>query len=78
MLFIIIAHLYKFIKNSILNLIYFAIDILALRTADPKPDDPVEHLRDYFGRYRDPMWDVVEQLTVENEKIRQDLPDLET
>lgn len=51
---------------------------MALRTADPKPEDPVEHLRDYFGRYRDPMWDVVEQLTAENAKLKtEDIPSLQ-
>eukprot|EP00347_Sterkiella_histriomuscorum_P004052 403361928 len=52
--------------------------LLALRTADPKPEDPVEHLRDYFGRYRDPMWDVVDQLTQENQQLKeQEIPQLE-
>jgi len=46
------------------------IDILALRSADPKPADPVQHLRDYFGEVRDPMWDVVDQLKAENSDIR--------
>jgi hypothetical protein len=42
---------------------------LAIRSADQWPSDPVEHLRDYFGRTRDPMWDVVDQLTQENQVI---------
>jgi hypothetical protein len=45
------------------------IDLLALRQSDPWPSDPVEHLRDYFGKARDPMWDVVESLEAENAQI---------
>ncbi|CDW73282.1 UNKNOWN [Stylonychia lemnae] len=51
--------------------------ILALRSADPKPSDPVQHLRDYFGEVRDPMWDEVDRLTAENGDIRDNqLPQL--
>ena len=38
------------------------IDLLAIRSSAPWPEDPVEHLRDYFGKTRDPMCDVVDQL----------------
>jgi hypothetical protein len=50
------------------NKIYLCLtlDLLAIRSAEPWPQDPVEHLRDYFGRTRDPMWDVVDQLKEEN------------
>ena len=39
---------------------YFTLDLLAIRSAEPWPEDPLEHLRDYFGRQRDPLWDLVE------------------
>jgi hypothetical protein len=51
-----VKYFYLFIKFLQFNV----IDLLALRQSSPWPEDPVEHLRDYFGRHRDPMWDVVE------------------
>lgn len=42
------------------SLIFLYLDLLAVRSSDPWPRDPVDHLRDYFGRTRDPMWDVVD------------------
>lgn len=52
-----------------------ALDILAVRQADPWPAEPVEHLRDYYGRTRDPMWDVVDSLKEENAVISdQEIP----
>jgi hypothetical protein len=55
---------------AIISDVNLFIDILALRSADPKPSDPVQHLRDYFGEVRDPMWDEVDRLTSENADIR--------
>ena len=46
-------------KDIVLSVVKY---LLTLRQSDPWPADPVEHLRDYFGRARDPMWDVVENL----------------
>ena len=68
------------IVKCILNLLFIhpsRIDLLAVRTQAPWPGDPLEHLRDYFGRQRDPMWDVVDQLNAENATIQQELPQLE-
>ena len=54
------------LSNVSVDLIISVIDLLAIRSSQPWPEDPLGHLRDYFGNYRDPMWDVVEQLKVEN------------
>eukprot|EP00744_Colponema_vietnamica_P011410 GILI01016047.1.p1 GENE.GILI01016047.1~~GILI01016047.1.p1 ORF type:complete len:220 (+),score=29.08 GILI01016047.1:81-740(+) len=40
--------------------------LLALKESPTPPENPNEYLLDFFGRYRDPMWDVVEQLQTEN------------
>ena len=53
------------------------IDILTVRTKEPWPQDPLVHLRDYYGQERSPMWDVVDQLNEENAKIKDELPSLE-
>ena len=55
-----------------MRLIY-NIDLLALRNAELKPNDPVNYLQDYFGKYRDPAWDEVDQRkkdTKKREKIK--------
>ena len=48
-----------------------------MRGKDPWPEDPLVHLRDYYGEERSPMWDVVDQLKEENEQIQGELPSLE-
>jgi len=30
------------------------------------PEDPLKYVHDYFGNYRDPMWDQVEDWKKEN------------
>ncbi|TNV76095.1 hypothetical protein FGO68_gene10224 [Halteria grandinella] len=48
--------------------------LLTVRGKDPLPQDPLVHLRDYFGEERSPMWDVVDQLKEENIQIQEELP----
>ena len=48
-----------------------------MRNTSPLPEDPVEHLRDYFGKHRDPTWDLVDLLTQENIEIEEAIPSLE-
>jgi len=40
------------------------------------PENPVEALKDYFGQYRDPMWDKLDEWKEENEQMKQKIPDL--
>ena len=42
------------------------VDLVAVRSQSQWPEDPQEHMRDYFGNYRSPEWDVMEQLGDEN------------
>ena len=35
--------------------------MLALRQQNPWPDNPIQYLHDYFGNYRDPSWDEIEE-----------------
>ncbi len=51
--------------------------MLAVRSKQPLPEDPLETLRDYFGQYRDPMWDVMDALKNDNAIMSENLPALE-
>ena len=51
--------------------------LLALRSCVKLPEDPQQHLVDFFGNYRDPMWDNMEDMRDENEEIESNLPGLE-
>jgi len=31
--------------------------LLSIREMETWPEDPLVYVRDYFGNYRDPMWD---------------------
>ena len=52
------------------------IDLLTIRSKENLPEDPLVHLRDYFGEERSPMWDVVDKLKAENVKIKGELPSM--
>ena len=39
--------------------------------------DPLVHLRDYYGEERSPQWDLVDQLKEENQRIVEELPEME-
>jgi len=56
----------------------FFLVLLALRNAENKPADPTVYLQEYFGKYRDPMWDELDRLREENKKIGEErLPALQ-
>lgn len=40
-----------------------------MRNSDNYPENPAEFIQDYFGRYRDPMWDHVEFMKSEIESL---------
>lgn len=46
-----------------------------MRSQKTWPEDPNKHLVDYFGQYRDPLWDRMEEWQEEMENIRNDIPD---
>ncbi len=48
--------------------------MLTIRSQDSLPQDPLVHLRDYYGQERSPMWDVVDQLKEDNERLAGELP----
>ena len=52
-------------------------DLVAMRQQNQWPEDPLTHLKDYFGNMRSPEWDVMDQLQEENELIREELPSLQ-
>ena len=54
------------------------LDLLAVRSQKAWPEDPQEHLVDFFGQYRDPMWDNMEDWKEEMENIRCEFPVLES
>lgn len=36
--------------------------LISLRNSDTFPENPSEFIQDYFGRYKDPLWDEVERM----------------
>ena len=52
--------------------------LLAMRTQKQQPEDPMKFMTDFFGNYKDPMWDKMDEWRDENEQIRTtDLPELQ-
>lgn len=47
-----------------------SIDLLSVRSQKQWPEDPHKHLVDFFGNYKDPMWDRMDEWREENEDIR--------
>ena len=45
--------------------------ILSIRSQKNWPEDPHKHMTDFFGNYKDPMWDKMDEWREENEDIRQ-------
>eukprot|EP00826_Nyctotherus_ovalis_P037181 TRINITY_DN3376_c0_g3_i1.p2 TRINITY_DN3376_c0_g3~~TRINITY_DN3376_c0_g3_i1.p2 ORF type:complete len:131 (+),score=41.02 TRINITY_DN3376_c0_g3_i1:684-1076(+) len=60
----------KYLVNKDIML-SFTKYLLALRNAEVKPSDPVSYLQDYFGKYRDPAWDEVNQLKADNKQMEE-------
>jgi len=48
-----------------------------MRSQKQWPSDPQQHLVDFFGQYRDPMWDNMDEWRKEMDDIRDQLPDME-
>ena len=48
-----------------------------MRTQKQWPEDPDKHMRDFFGNYRDPMWDKMDEIMENMEVMRADVPDME-
>jgi hypothetical protein len=47
-----------------------------MRSQKSWPKDPQRHLVDFFGDYRDPMWDNMDQWKEEMEAMKNELPAL--
>ncbi|OMJ75479.1 hypothetical protein SteCoe_25365 [Stentor coeruleus] len=46
-------------KGVVLSLVKL---LISLRNSDTFPENPSEFIQDYFGRYKDPLWDEVERM----------------
>ncbi len=42
-------------------------DLVAMRSQNQWPEDPLTHMKDYFGNVRSPEWDVMEELHMQND-----------
>ena len=67
-----IANLYLQLLNVIK--LYNFLDLIALRSCPVLPEDPNQHLIDYFGNQRSPLWDQMETMTDENQTMAEALP----
>lgn len=67
----------KLIRLIVSNCIYL-VDLLSVRTQKQWPEDPDKHMRDFFGNYRDPMWDKMDEIKANMEVMREAMPALET
>ena len=45
-------------------------DLLSVRTQKQLPEDPDKHMRDFFGNYRDPMWDKMDEIKEDMEVMK--------
>ena len=48
-----------------------------MRTQKQWPEDPDKHMRDFFGNYRDPMWDKMDEIKDGMEDMRANMPNME-
>ena len=53
------------------------IVLLSVRCQKQLPEDPDKHMRDFFGNYRDPMWDKMDEIKDGMEDMRANMPNLE-
>ena len=49
-----------------------------MRSQQQLPEDPTAHFMDYVGNQRSPLWDDMEAMEDENEKIGEELPNFES
>ena len=47
-----------------------------MRCQKELPANPQDHLVDFFGQYRDPLWDRMDEWKEEMDAMRECLPDL--
>ena len=64
--------------NIILTRLFPNLDLLSVRSQKQWPEDPNQHLVDYFGQYRDPLWDRMAEWQEEMDAMRYEIPDLQT
>lgn len=67
----------KYLLMSHSHLFILFTDLLSVRTQKQWPDDPDQHMRDFFGNYRDPMWDKMDEIKENMEVMRNDMPEME-
>lgn len=48
-----------------------------MRAQKQLPDDPAKHLVEFFGEYRDPLWDRMDEWKAEMDEIRNSIPELQ-
>ena len=60
----------RVIFDDIQMLTILFIVLLSVRSQKQWPEDPHKHLIDFFGNYKDPMWDKMDEWREENEDIR--------
>tara|TARA_B110000503_G_C6986544_1_gene345497 strand:- start:586 stop:804 length:219 start_codon:yes stop_codon:yes gene_type:complete len=48
-----------------------------MRSQKKLPEDPNAFLVDFFGQYRDPIWDRMEEWKGEMDTMREEIPDLQ-
>ena len=53
-------------KDVILSMVKY---LLAMRGQQPWPEDPQQHLTDFYGEYRSPLWDEMDIMKEENAQI---------
>ena len=69
-----ITNINKCINYSLFSMI---IVLLAMRTQKKLPEDPNAFLVDFFGQYRDPIWDRMEDWKAEMDTMREEIPDMQ-
>jgi hypothetical protein len=47
-----------------------------MRTQKKLPEDPNAFLVDFFGQYRDPIWDRMEEWKTDMDKMREEIPEM--
>ena len=51
--------------------------LLAMRSQKKLPEDPNAFLIDFFGQYRDPIWDRMDEWRAEMDKMREEIPEMQ-
>ncbi|CAG9315010.1 unnamed protein product [Blepharisma stoltei] len=54
-------------KGIVLAMVKF---LLALKQSDNPPNSPAEYIQQYFGVYKDPMWDIVDNMKADIEGMK--------